>query len=108
MNYVREILGRDVVPLKYIIRDNDFSNLTPNKDFFDDYANKARLQGEPFTIDASELHKFVVNLIAQNEEAESVIKINEEEINGRKDCKSLKYHYEGMGVYSNGITKAEL
>ena len=45
MNYVREISGRDGVPLKYIIRDNGFANLTPNKDFLDDYVNNASLQG---------------------------------------------------------------
>ena len=31
MNYVREIPERDGIPFKYIIIDNDFSNLTLNK-----------------------------------------------------------------------------
>ena len=44
MNYAREITGRDGVPLKYIIRYNDFSNLTPNKYFLDDYVKKTILQ----------------------------------------------------------------
>ena len=50
----------------------------------------------------------MVNLISHNQEAESVIKIHEEEINGRKDQKALKSHYDGMGVYSNDITKSDL
>ena len=108
MNYVRAIPGRDVVPLKYIIRDNYFLNLTPNKDFLDDYVNNASLQGRSFTIDSAEVHTFIVDLISQNEEAESVIKIQEEEINGRKDWIALKSQYEVMGVYSNYITKADL
>ena len=64
--------------------------------------------GEAFTIDASDVHTFIVNLIAQNEESESFIKVHENEIDGRKDWKELKYHYEGIGVYSNAITKYDL
>ena len=82
--------------------------MTPNKDFLDDYVDNAKLQGGSFTIDSSEVHTFIVKLIAQNEEVESVIKIHKVEKNGRKDWKALKSHYEGMGVYSNDIAKAEL
>ena len=82
--------------------------MIPNKDFLDEYVDNASLQGESFTIDSSEVHKFIVNLINQNEESESVIKIHKEERNRRKDWKHLKYHYEGMGVYSNDITKSDL
>ena len=77
-NYVREIPGRDGVPLKYIIRVNDLLDLTSNKDFLDNYVNNATLMGEAFTIDASEVHTFIVNLISHNEEAESVIKVHKE------------------------------
>ena len=51
---MREISGRDGVPLKYIIRENDLPDLRPNKDFLDDYVNNANLMGEAFTIDVSE------------------------------------------------------
>ena len=84
------------VPLKYIIRDNNFANLTPKKDFLDDYVDNAIFQGESFTIDSSQVHTFIVNLISHNEEAGSVIKIHEEERNGINDWKSLKSHYEVM------------
>ena len=70
MNYVMEIPGRDGVPLKYIIRDNYFAKLTPNKDFLDNYVDDAILQGESFTIYAAEVHTFIVKLIARNEESE--------------------------------------
>ena len=53
MNHVREIPGRDDVQLKYIIRDNNFANLTQTKDILDDYINDASLQGESFTFDAA-------------------------------------------------------
>ena len=93
INYVREIPGRDGVPLKYIIRANDLPDLTQNKDFLDEYVNNSTLMGEAFTIDASEVHTFIFNLIAQNEEAESVIKVHEDERDGGKDWKALKSHY---------------
>ena len=64
--------------------------------------------GEAFAIDAEEVHTFIVNLIAQNEEAESVIKVHKEEKYGRKYWKALKSHYEDIGVYSNDIIKAKL
>ena len=76
MKYVSAIPGRYGVPLKYIIRDNDFTNLTPNKDFLDDYVDKSSLKEESFTIDSAKVHTFIVNLIDQNEESESVIKIH--------------------------------
>ena len=76
MNSVRKIPGSYGIPLKYIIRDNYFANLIPNKDFLDDYVNNASLQDESFTIYAEEVHTFIVNLIDKYEEAESVIKIN--------------------------------
>ena len=43
--------------------------------------------GEYFTIDASEVHTFIFNIIAHNEEAESVIKLYEDERDRRKDWK---------------------
>ena len=84
INYVGAIPGRGGVTLKCIIRENDLTDLTPNKDFIDDYVNNATLMGEAFTIDASELHIFIVNLIAHNEEAESVMKLHEYKRDGRK------------------------
>ena len=108
IKYVRSIPGRDVLPLKCIIRGNYFPDLTPNKDFLDKYINYATLMGEEFTIDAAEVHTFIVNLIAKNEEAEYVIKVHEDERHRKKDWKALKYHYEGIGVYSNDITKSDL
>ena len=66
INYVREIPGRDGVTLKYIIRENDLPDLTPTKDFLDDYVNNATLMGGSFTIDEVEVHTLIVNLISHN------------------------------------------
>ena len=46
INYVRAIPGREGVPLKCSIRENDLPDLTPNKDFIDDYINNATIMGE--------------------------------------------------------------
>ena len=108
INYVRAIIGRDSVRLKYIIRANDLPDLTPKKDFIENYVNNSILVVEAFAIDASEVHTFIFNLIAHNEETESVIKVHEDERDRVKYWKALKYHYEGISVYSNDITKADL
>ena len=91
---MREIPGRYGVPLKYIIRENYLPDLTPNKNFLDEYVNNATLMGEFFTINAAEVHTFIVNLISQTEEAESVIKLHEDERYGKKYWKALKSNYE--------------
>ena len=92
INYLRDIPGRDGVSLKYVIRSNDLPYITPNKDFLDGYINNSTLIGEAFTIDAAEVHTFIVNLISQNEESESVIKVHEKERDRRKYWKALKFH----------------
>ena len=99
---------RDGVPLKYIIRANNLPDITQNKDFLGNYKNNTNLMGKSFTIDTAEVHTCVVNLIDQNEEAESIIRVHENKRNRRKDWKVLKYHYEGIVVYSNDITKSDL
>ena len=106
-NYLRAIPGRDGVPLKYITRKNDMPDPSPNMDFLDDYVMNAPITGQAFTIDAANVHTIIVNLIAGNQQAESVIKVHENERNGRLDHKALKTHFEGTGIYANDISKAE-
>ena len=45
----------------------------------------APLTGQLFTIDAAEVHTFIVNFITQNNEVESIIKIFENKRNDRND-----------------------
>ena len=82
-NCLRAIPGRDGVPLKDIVRENELPDPTPNADFLDDYIMNAPLTGQDFTIDAAEVHVFIVNFITKNDKAESIIKIFEDERNGR-------------------------
>ena len=50
-NYLRNIPGRDGVPLSYAIRANDARDPTPQLDFLDTYVNMAPLQGESYVTD---------------------------------------------------------
>ena len=63
------------MPLKYIVGANKPPDPTPNVNFFDDYIMNAPLAGQAFTIDAVEVHTYIVNFITQKDEAESIIKI---------------------------------
>ena len=57
--------------------------------------------------DSDQVHVYLINFTAQNDEAESILKITERERNGRKGWLALKMHYEGQGIYATDITKAE-
>jgi hypothetical protein len=107
MNYLRSIPGRDGIPLKYVCRTSELADPTPNVDFIDDYVSMAPLHGEAFTIDASNVHTYLVNFLAGNETAEAKIQAYEAQYNGGLDYVALKEHYEGVGVHALDITKAE-
>ena len=107
LNYLRTIPGRDGVPLKYICRKSDTPIPTPNPDFLDDYVAMAPLTGEAFTIDAAEVYTLIVKFIAGNELAESKILQHAATSNGREAFESLVAHYEGVGLHSVDIIKAD-
>ena len=107
LNYLRNIPGRDGVPLKYVCRDHDQPNPIPHDDFLDDYVAMAQLNGEAFTIDSRTVHTLITNFIAGNDTAEAKIQSNEHLKNGRMDFRSLCDHYEGVGILAIDITKAE-
>ena len=81
INYLRTIPGRNGVPLMYVIRDEDDQPLR-SIDYLDDYIAKAPLEGAAFTTDTTQVHVYLINLIAQNDEAEAVIKANDTDRNG--------------------------
>jgi hypothetical protein len=107
LNYLRTMPGRDGVPLKYVCRINEAPDPNPNGDFLDDYVAMAALDGEAFTIDAADVHTFIVNFISGNETAEAKIQAYEAQNNGRLDYIALKEHYEGVGLHALDIMKAE-
>jgi hypothetical protein len=75
--YLRTMPGQDGVPLKYVCRLNEAPDPNPNGDFLDDYVAMAALDGEAFTIDAADVHTFIVNFISGNETAEAKIQAYE-------------------------------
>ena len=107
INYLRTIPGRDGVPLSYICRKKDEADPEHHMDFLDDYVNMAPLEGEAFTIDAAQVHTFIMNFISGNQTAEAKIQAYLDMHNGRMDFKALKDYYEGVGVHSIQVTKAE-
>ena len=106
-NFLRSIPGKDGVPLKYICRDNDMPDPTPHVDFLEDYVAMAPLTGEAYAVDVAEVHTYLVNFIAGNTTAESKIQMHANEFDGRLDFKALREHFEGVGINSVDIVKAD-
>ena len=107
VNYLRCIPSIDGVPLNYITRDQDDTDQSPKTEFLEAYIASTAISGSSFTSDADQVHIYLMNMIAQNDEAEAILKIHEHERNGRTDWKALTLHYEGQGLYNTSIAKAE-
>ena len=109
-NYLRTIpVGRDGVPLNYIIRDSVEPDPTPCNDFLDEYVLMAPIErGWAYCIDAAEVHTLLVKFITGNETAEMQIKVHEIERNGQIDWMALKENYEGVGIHAFDIIEAEV
>jgi len=108
-NFLKCIPGRNGQPLLYVItKDSERSNtFDPNIDILENYIKMAPLDGEAFKIDASEVHTYLMNFIAGNITAETKVLPHASECNGRKDIFSLIEHYEGVGIHSVNVIKAE-
>ena len=74
---MRAIPGRIDVPLSYVIKEDDLTNLARNMDFLDDYIMNAPLSGADYLTDRRAVHTKLVALIATNPEDEALIKLNE-------------------------------
>ena len=107
LNYIRAIPGRDGVPLKYICRDKDGADPTPNEDFLDDYVAMAPLFGNSYAIDSVQVHTFLVNLVSGNDTAEAKIQGLLRPNDGREAYKRLVEHYEGVGIHAIDIREAD-
>ena len=108
-NFLKSIPSRNGQPLSYVImKDEERSNVfDPNIDILENYAKMAPLDGEAFKTDASEVHTYLMNFIAGNATAETKILPHASENDGRKDIMSLIEHYEGVGIHSINVIKAE-
>lgn len=108
INFLRAIPGRNGVPLKYVVRD-DIAPLAgvAYTDFIDEYVDNAPLTGPAFTIDAADVHTYIVKFMSGNATAESKLLPIADEQDGRKDFMTLKAHYEGVGVNARDTLKAD-
>ena len=67
LNFFKTIPGRDGVPMKYIYKEYDTPDPTPNLNFPNDYVAMKSLNGEDFMIESSEVYIPSVKFIAGNE-----------------------------------------
>ena len=86
---------------------NQSNGTIPPSIYKENYIANAPLKGDAFLSDSDQVHVYLINFTAQNDEAEFILKITERERNGRKGWLALKRHYEGQGIYATDITKAE-
>ena len=108
LNYLRSIPGRDGVPLKYVCRDRDESELTNvSEDFLDDYVAAAPLVGNSYAIDTVQVHTFLLNFVTGNDTAEAKIQGLSRPNDGREAFKRLVEHYEGVGIHAVDIREAD-
>lgn len=107
-NFLRSIPGRSGVPLSYVIRDDDLPAAPdPNRDMMEDYVLRAPITGNAFTIDAAEVHLYITKLTSGNTNAEAKLLSLIDDHNGRADVQALKDHYEGIGINSVNLLKAD-
>lgn len=109
LNFLRNIPGRNGVPLKYDCQANGGPDPTPHVDFLDEYVNMAPLNGNAFAIDATKVSVYLTSFMVGNLQAESKIQALPEhhKQNGRRAFVTLKDHYEDTGLYANEIANAD-
>ena len=106
-NYLRELPGRNGVPLSYIVRGNVIPDRTPHNDFIEEYVRAAPLLGEAYTMDNARVATLIRGLIVGNETAETKVQSNPDQQNGRAIVFSLNELYAGSGLYAIDLIKAE-
>ena len=108
LNFLRSIPGRNGVPLSYICREYDRPEPNnPNINFIENYIIQAPLYGPAFEVDVAEVHTYITNFMVGNDVAEVKMLPYSQYNNGRLDFKALQEHYEGVGINSVRIVKAE-
>ena len=109
LNFLRALAGVNGVPLIYIVRENTIPTIheDPNCDFLENYVKMTPHTGEAYTNDNLEVHTYITYFISGNSTAEAKLISHGRQNDGRADWIALKEHFEGVGVNSMEITKAE-
>ena len=71
VNFLREISGRNGIPMSYVVRKNSVAVIVPGTDIIEDYINRAPLQGDVYDNDNREVHTYIVSFMAGNITAEA-------------------------------------
>lgn len=107
-NFLRSIPGRSGIPLSYVIRDDITpAPVDPTRKMLDNYILSAPLSGEAFDIDKTEVHLYVIKLTAGNTSAEAKLSGIIDNQNGREDILALREFYEGIGINSIDLVRAD-
>ena len=107
INYLRELPGRNGVPLSYVLRDHVQPDRIPRLDFIDEYVHNAPLHDEAFTIDNKRVATLIRGFIVGNETAETKVQSNPDQHDGRAIVQSLIEMYAGSGLYAKDLVRAE-
>jgi hypothetical protein len=107
INYLWSIPGRDGIPLKYICREKDEEDDTPNADFIDAYVSMAPLEGQSYAINTAQVHTFLVNFVSGNYTAEAKIQGLIRSNDSRAAFKRSFDHYEAIGTHAIDIRDAD-
>lgn len=107
VNYLSTIQGVNGVPLSYIVREMEESDVDGMFDTFNERSIAcSKLTGVVFQTDARKVHQLLKSFL-QAETAEQWIKPLDRKQNGRADMIALRNHYSGEGNTSRRIATAE-
>ena len=76
-------------------------------DYLENCIKHAPLYGDAYTADTAEVHTYLINFISNNQTAEVKMFPHAHMNDGRLDYRALVEHYEGAGVHSVYVIKAE-
>lgn len=107
--YLRQIPGRNGVPLSYVIRNPYEADATPapTGDFIEDYVNHCPLTGEAYNQDNSSVAVYLLSYISECVDAEAIVQSVTDQNDGRGMFRALHQHYAGSGIYANETRRAE-
>ena len=105
--YLRCLVGRNGVPLSYVIRDHEAGDPTPHEDFLQMYINMAPLNGDAYVIDNGRVLTLLLKFVKSNDLADGAISAINTENDGRKAFMAVKARFVGQGIMMTSVTKAE-
>ena len=106
-SYLRVLPGRNGVPLSYIIRPETNRVEIDSDNVLEEYIAGAPFTGNAYTSDNRKVFEIIQRLIIGNAQAESIVRALNKPNDGRSAYMAIKVFYEGEGVMSMEVIKAE-